>query len=39
MDKKTYEELQCLLVVRCSDDVITSSQPYLEGEGENDIFG
>lgn len=38
MDKKNYEEPTCL-IAHWEEDVITNSKPYVEGEGEKDIFG
>lgn len=38
MGEKTYEKPTCL-IARWEEDIITESRPFIEGEGEKDIFG
>ena len=38
MIKKIYET-PTFLIEQWEEDIITNSKPYLEGEGEKDIFG
>ena len=38
MDKQIYESPTCLIML-WEEDVITNSKPFVEGEGEKDIFG